>query len=64
MTFSRFDAHSEPLFEKLDIMALKNDYFLIALFITTKLWIRCVLWIQSSFLVLKLKDQVVVQQIN
>jgi hypothetical protein len=45
-------------------MALKNDYFLIALFITTKLWIRCVLWIQSSFLVLKLKDQVVVQQIN
>jgi hypothetical protein len=28
MTFSRFDAHSEPLFEKLDIMPLKKDYFL------------------------------------
>jgi hypothetical protein len=24
MTFSRFDAHSEPLFEKLDIMPLKK----------------------------------------
>jgi hypothetical protein len=37
MTFSRFDAHSEPLFQKLDIMPLKNDYFLIALYISTKL---------------------------
>ncbi len=37
MTFSRFDAHSEPLFEKLDLMPLKNDYFLIALYIFTKL---------------------------
>jgi hypothetical protein len=33
ITFSRFDANSQPLFQKLDIMPLKNDYFLIALYI-------------------------------